>query len=263
MPHSSIPNRLLIIIPHFDDHGVRNRVWYVPALQNRNKKSHHWLVQSLQKCGYDIPKQKAPTSHDGPGKTKKPQYATFTLSVSEYPASARAIVNSDIPGSTVPTWVLRIVEDVISGRKFAASFWSAQKGDNATSDVRDSNECHLYFIYILEEVLEILKGGVAPEVNIPQQPNDLTQNPDGDAEEGLKNAFSALEIEEQSEEFLEWSTTQSSTVSLTAGKTNSAAIFATCGPEIDEEEIFFAVYCFFYDFNETRAWFHKAWYSTN
>jgi hypothetical protein len=151
-------------------------------------------------------------------------------------------VNSAVTGGTVPTWVLRIVEDVISGRKFAASFWFAQKGDDATSDVRDSNERHLYFIYILEEVLEILKGGVAPEVNIPQRPNNPTQNGDGAAEDGLKNAFSALEIEEPSDEFLEWSTTQSSTVSLTEGKTESTTKSATYEPEIDEEEIFFAVY---------------------
>jgi hypothetical protein len=151
-------------------------------------------------------------------------------------------VNSAVTGDTVPTWILRTVEDVISGRKFAASFWSAQKGDDATSDVRDSNERHLYFIYILEEVLEILKGGVAPEVNIPQRPNDPTQNGDGAAEDGLKNAFSALEIEEPSDKFLEWSTTQSSTVSLTEGKTNSTTKSATYELEIDEEEIFFAVY---------------------
>jgi hypothetical protein len=152
-------------------------------------------------------------------------------------------------------WVLRIVEDVISGRKAVASFWFTRKVDDG---IRDSNERHQYFIYILEEVLEILKGGVAPEANIPQRPNDPTQNGDGGVEGGLKNAFSALEIEELSAEFLEWSTTQSSTVSLTEGKTKSITKFATYEPETDEEEVFFAVYCFFYDFNETRTWLHKA-----
>jgi hypothetical protein len=117
-------------------------------------------------------------------------------------------VGLGITGGTVPTWILRIMEEVISGRKVAASFWFARKVDDG---IRDSNERHQYFIYILEEVLEILKGGVAPEANIPQRPNDLTQNGGGGVEGGLKNAFSALEIEEPSAEFLEWSTTQSST----------------------------------------------------
>jgi hypothetical protein len=175
--------------------------------------------------------------------------------VREYPALARAIASE----VDIPNWVLRIIEDVISGRKSAAKFWSEQKAGDLDEDVRDSNARHVHFIRILEEVLEILKSREVTGHAGPSKSSAERKLPDGDENSKVENAFASLDVGEPSKGFLEWQESQTAVAASAGSKKAAVKAAATYEHEINEEEVSFAVYCFFWDFNVVRKWLQKSW----
>jgi len=148
---------------------------------------------------------------------------------------------------------------VISGRKSAAKFWSEQKAGDPDKEVRDSNERHVHFICILEEVLEILKSREVTRQAGPSKSPAERKLSDGDKNPKLENSFALLGVEEPSKQFLEWQESQIPVVTPVRSKKAVVKSVTTYEQQIDEEEVSFAVYCFLWDFDAIRKWLQKLW----
>ncbi|TVY35480.1 hypothetical protein LSUB1_G004598 [Lachnellula subtilissima] len=187
----------------------------------------YWLYENAQKCGYGVeqtedseegegeaqakpPKKAKPkpkskkgkgSKAKGSGKAKSKNTSASTggspkyVTVNELSALAEAIALSELKVK-VPLWVTTMIEQVISGRKKSARWFSRQAGDTTNSDFEESNIGHQHFIEVLENVLSILIDLQEPTAKPATKKDGLDEN---DPLEQVINIFDALEIEPDTE----------------------------------------------------------------
>ncbi|TVY20665.1 hypothetical protein LARI1_G001186 [Lachnellula arida] len=243
------------------------------------RKVLHWLYENALKCGYVVeqgedseegegtapakPTKKAkpkPKSKKGKGSKAKgsgkakskntsastgasPKYVT----VNEFPALAEAIATSEAKVK-VPLWVTAMIEEVISGRRKSARWFSRQAGDTTNSDFEESNIGHQHFIEVLENVLSILVELQEPTTK-PAKKDGLDES---DPLEQVTNIFAALEIEPDTEHTM----TDPTPSAPKAQKVSPNVVFEE---ERSTEETLWLIYCFFEDFNIAREHLKDLW----
>jgi hypothetical protein len=84
-----------------------------------------------------------------------------------------------------------MIEEVISGRRKSARWFSRQAGDTTISDFEESNLGHQHFIEVLENVLAILIDLQEPSAKPAAKKDDLDES---DPLDRVTNIFDALEI---------------------------------------------------------------------
>ncbi|TVY48092.1 hypothetical protein LOCC1_G002056 [Lachnellula occidentalis] len=240
----------------------------------------HWLYENALKCGYGVeqtedseegdgeahakaskkakpkpkPKKGKGNKAKGSGKAKpkntnastgaSPKYVT----VNELPALAEAIATSESKVK-VPVWVISMIEQVISGRKKSARWFSRQAGDTTNSDFEESNISHQHFIEVLENILSILLGLQEPTTKPAAKKGGLDES---DPLEQVTNIFEALEIEPDTEHTMTEPTPS-------APKTQKSIPDVVFEEERSMEETLWLIYCFFEDFNIAREHLKDLW----
>jgi hypothetical protein len=174
-------------------------------------------------------------------RNRKPrkQAAAYKVLVNDLTRLATAIQNADT--YKVPRHIMTVLADVIKARKGCAAWYRAHQSEESDT-TKSHNEGHQHIIEVLETVYHILSP-LEDEVKAKR-----TENPNADT--GLANVFSLLEIEEcpdfESDEA--WDPTPSKKV-----------LQASYEPETPPEDVSFALYCFMKDMTDIRIFVRRTW----
>ncbi|RDW57796.1 hypothetical protein BP5796_12597 [Coleophoma crateriformis] len=175
----------------------------------------------------------------------------YTVSTKELPMMAYFISEhfeqiSEFEG--LPA-TMKVLEDVIQKRQEVGKAW--EKPDRTASA---SDERHQHFVVILQEVQQILTG-VLRALNLHQvgPAKESTAASLSADERALNNIFSALHLEEPADvdQVIEEPQKKAQPVTATASY--------ELEEEVDEEEVYFRIYCFFKDFQDMRHHLKESW----
>ncbi|CAM6128099.1 unnamed protein product [Calypogeia fissa] len=227
-----------------------------------------WLGKTAAQFGYGLGLADTSNHEKKVKKTgSKSNGATSTRSqvlkykVAELPVLARVISEHLLQKSTSKTFpgILIVLKDVIVKRKQ----WAKSFGlPDATTSA--SNAQHQHFVTVLEDVYQILGGAMTPS---PQENGQSSEVPLSDGkstsmdEIALSNMFAVLDIEETSfeEEITDQGEAGHKSARRSVPPRPPSATTYELEDEIDEEEVFFMIYCFFADFQEVRTHLRRSW----
>lgn len=223
-----------------------------------------WLGKTAARCGYDAfatagaaqptknSKKTGSKSKQKDSSKARSQSINHTISTKELPALATFISEhfKDASDFKALPRILEVLKDVISRRKeWGKNF----KLPDPTTTA--SNERHKHFVAVLEEVHQILCGVMsALHLSKGQPLADVIQSGESSDERVLSNMFAILDIEE--------SVDQDETITIPSkGASSAQPATATYNLEdqVDEEEIYFSIYCFFKDFRDLRPQISQIW----
>jgi hypothetical protein len=223
-----------------------------------------WLGKTAAQCGYEAfaatgtapsqksPKKKAPKSKQKSSSNAQSKSINHTISTNQLPVLATFISEhfKDVSDFKALPGILEVLKDVISRRKEWGKNFKIPDPAAAAS-----NERHKHFVTVLEEVHQIL-GGVMNALHISTLKSSANAVEDGKLsdEKALTNIFAILDIEE--------SVDQEETVTVPSQGPSSApttTVTYELEDEVDEEEIYFSIYCFFKDFQDLRPQISQSW----
>ena len=236
-----------------------------------------WLAETAQKCGHPL-KVEAPASHPSgrlKGKARKQareieraegsetttSALRHTIAVNEFTGLAQWIANHK-PSVKVPPLILRLFESAIALRKRCAD-WFQQKA--ITEEGMSDNFKHWHFIGVLERVLQILEpNSVSESVDSAYQGKFATPNMNTAAKsetelDKFSNIYDILYIDDK--DFSTTPTTTTTTTENVASRQNisSEPRRVIYEAESTEEEMYFALFCFFDDLNRLRQFLRNLW----
>lgn len=217
-------------------------------------KAINWLYATAIRCGYqpinaDVPQPKVKAKKGGK-KGRKQNSAHKGLQQSEHnidpweiPVIAEVVAQSN-PTTQIPTWLPVILEQVVSGRKEAADWYTLHpNGPSAREDDRK----HRHFILILEQTVQILRP-LFPSKPKATGAEDVIEDQETRFDE-MVNQFDVLEVEEPGEGSYPVPDT-------TSKKCSPKTKFENEGTD---EEKAFAIFCFFKDFTTIRDHVKLVW----
>ncbi|KAK5720427.1 hypothetical protein LTR17_014984 [Elasticomyces elasticus] len=163
-------------------------------------------------------------------------------------------ITSATPLVAVPTYILRLLEDVIVGRQYCADWYAAQPSEE-DGDMSKQNEGHAHFIAVLENVLSLLS--VCTVQQRPRQPSaPAATSPD--PSRGLHSLFATLEIEETSADAFEANTVPSTLASESCGSDTDATDFVFS--DEGSSSLAFEAWCLLQDLYDVRASVRHTWH---
>ena len=226
-----------------------------------------WLTRTAEKCGHPLDfleKQTASTSpKKGSGRSNYlvpiHHFAPLALYIVE--AIQRPPADNQLE---VPHWIVKVGREVIRLRGECSVFFREQARSDAA--FKDSNQAHVHFIGVLQEVVDILSPHVKP----------LFQPPDGAAQtsrketlrdkltsedDELTNIFEHLELDETTMEFDETELTVHT--KPTAAKSSKQSIRAgelvTYIAETGSNDFMFLIFCLMLDLHNLRMFLQETW----
>lgn len=240
-----------------------------------------WLSENGKKCGYDV-KTIEQEGHSAPapaavkstrlkGKARKeakkeqarpPASSKSVEDEAEKPSAyslvspkdlvplATAIATSTKPLITVPADIIRAGLRAVSARKRATAHFVSKTADIETAK---SNDGHSYFTSVMEKVILTLQPRFAASFGGGTE-SDLKSSSTETSFESLANRFSALEVEEPSEQ-------RASEPPSPAPKVAQRA-YALEPPKekkLVEEEMMFAIFCLLEDLQQLRHYVNTMW----
>lgn len=174
---------------------------------------------------------------------------------------ARAIANAQSPVD-IPTAILELLADVITGRQICANWYAGQVPGVSTEDatIDSSNKSHTHFVGVLQDIYDMLKSArksqKAEKASIKPKAA-ASKETEADAKESLANLFVGLELEQPSDNPLGHAPPQSATDSP---EDSAAANAADSSLELDDHaEKEFALWCFLKDLQEIRVYLRENW----
>ena len=231
-----------------------------------------WLVETAQKCGHTLESQ-VTSRPSGPrlkGKARKEARMAgtaagglrHTVTVKGLADLAQSIANQK-PQIKVPKLILLLLKSAITLRRRCADWF--QK--NATGqELPESLDKHSHFIGVLEVVLQILEPNSAPEnTDLAQERGAQSKSTaqietDTQSRAEQTNPYDILYFEEDA---LEGSiAVQDTTAVLNVARrqiTPSPPRNVTYEINPTDEEVYFAIYCFFDDLNRLRDFLRDLW----
>lgn len=246
-----------------------------------------WLAETAQKHGHTLEAQPSTSSPSGPrlkGKARKQAreaqkaatgagttsaVARYTITVKEFTDLALWIVNQK-PPIKVPQIILWLIRSAITLRKRCAEWFQKKMTRENLADESASNLKHSHFIDVLEHVLHILEPNSTPEtVDSAQVGRTPSEDTAGKMDAGAKsqaeldnlvNCFDILNIEQNA--FAPDAVPEPSAAArnVVSGETTPRAPRnVTYEMEATDEELYFALYCFFDDLDRLRGFLHKLW----
>lgn len=215
-----------------------------------------WLLDTAEQCGYNYPIQPAAESKK---KSNVGVVQSYRIRLAQFRELAAVIVDGKEQPS-IPRALINLLKHTISLRKDFAQF--IRKYRKQTSSV-DADSTHSHFIKELEEVLEILKPACPEESPVPSTRSALAKNGAALTEPkipSLDNRFSALEVEELDDFDLFPEVTASPAAKKSSVKPRQVVFQPnTDGDGENDDELQFAIYCFFEDLNNARLHLQKLW----
>ena len=240
-----------------------------------------WLVETAQLCGHRLPRSQLPSEPELPpvkapklkGRARKlvrdaaQETAknkakigteTFIVGVGDFLPMAEAIANfKRKPPVEVPWTFVMVAKRVLLARKRCTE-WFQQQSQDRNADLR--NQSHLYFINILEHVVEILTPRFAKAPTHPKRskvpPTTVDTKASTDAKTEALNRFETLSTEEPVTDE-EATIPLPSDLSLMVKKARN--IVFESEKAADDEELLFACFCLLEDLNKTRSYLRDVW----
>ncbi len=193
-----------------------------------------------------------PNSEGSPYSIRLSQFAELARSI-----AGRARNNFKIPRA-IPNLILQIIR-----MRGSVSIYYKMQTKNAPDDHRlhgDYNK-HMYFISVLEGVLDILETVAEPSAGGAAKSHGTSDASRKQAEkisvEELSNRFSALEVEETIGFEDIYALTPSGKSEKPKSTQNRNVVYDA--GEFEDEEIDFAVFCLFEDLRRIRRFFEQVW----
>jgi len=228
-----------------------------------------WLAETAQTCGYPLA---LPPAGRLKGKARKlarerekadgasSAAVRHTIPVNQFTDLADCIAKHK-PIVKVPQVVLRLLDRAIALRKRCADWFQFQP---ATADVVSDNSKHSHFIGVLESVLQILhpksaskSTDSAPQSNGAPPSTNSASKSDHELDK-LANFYDILSIDDT--DSIETPMTETATDNAASRKNTSAqprkVIYEA---EVTEEEVCFAMVCFFNDLHHLRMFLQNLW----
>jgi hypothetical protein len=193
-----------------------------------------WLASTAKKHGYVSSKGKggAKTASASQGR------ATYTIAIKEWVALAEFIVGKT-PAVIVPVKLATLLDATISLRQSYSGEVSDVLDDS--SEKRDSDDKHAFFLKVLKKVRDILK---------PRLPKDRVQTPVPKTTAEIVNMFENLDLEEPSEAFEQ---------APDIAPSSSPEPIYKAERQNDLSESFFALCLLLHDFSRLRTEVSVAW----
>jgi len=205
--------------------------------------------------------QTLPTGTSRPkGKTRKQEKNTgssgttsraangmkYSVTTQELVAMAEVIACQKPPVKT-PSVVTTLLRSAIALRKRCSQWFSEQSSQQAAK-----NETHSHFITVLEKILQLLQPTGPDESSEQTLATTISPNQGTDSQvDTLNNIFDVLNIEESEMEEI-----QSPETTVVTTRTTPLWRYEV---EPDDEEVYFALYCFFDDLNRLRDHLQDLW----
>ncbi|KAK5686411.1 hypothetical protein LTS10_002529 [Elasticomyces elasticus] len=212
-----------------------------------------WLARTASRfCDVHIITETVQRSRREADRRRQQQRVKF--STRHLVAFATAITSAT-PLVAIPTYILRLLEDVIAGRQYCADWYAAQPSEE-DGDMSKQNEGHAHFIAVLENVLSLLS--VCTVQQRPRQPSAPTAT-SPDPSRSLHSLFATLEIEKTSMDASEAETTPST---LDPESCDCADPDATDFVFSDEgsSSLAFEAWCLLQDLHDMRACVRDTWH---
>jgi hypothetical protein len=220
-----------------------------------------WLVETAEQCGYTYDAQTTPkpSKEDAPHRpAKKPDCGETSAPTSDTPLhrirlaqfTELAQVIAASKKAVVTPRVIRLFQTTISLRRQYSRLFGTQKGHLKTSSTSERNASHFYFVEILEQVLEILKPqSLGPEKKVDEEAKQSV----------AENRFNNLQpVEHDEPDYLNDSHAPiHNGVTVMDSSSPRHVVYET--ESDNEEEIYFAIYCFFEDLREIRTYVRRIW----
>jgi hypothetical protein len=217
-----------------------------------------WLAETAQKYGYTLmstspvptgsgrPKGKARKQEkNATGKTSSSAVAQYKVTTQELVAMAQVIANQR-PSVKTPSVITTLLRSAIALRKRCSQWFSEQAGHQATK-----NQTHSHFVTVLEKILGLIQPTDPDQEHSVATSFNLVTDPQIDT---LNNIFDVLNIEES-----EMAEIESTSANRDITGTVAASPRRRYDVESDDEEVYFALYCFFDDLNRLREYLQILW----
>src|SRR2546423_193364 len=216
-----------------------------------------WLAETAQKHGHTSMCQSAKSLPKDSGRPKgkarnQEQNAAVKYKVTTQELLAMAqVIASQTPPVKTPSFITTLLRSAIALRKRCSQSFSQQASNQAAK-----NETHSHFITVLEKVLSLLQPADQDDSSDQKLGATTSSNQVTDSQnDTLNNIFDVLNIEECEMAEIE---------STSAGRKNTTFATNTANlrlyeVESDDEEVYFAMYCFFDDLNRLREYLQILW----
>ncbi|KAK5119636.1 hypothetical protein LTR85_007465 [Meristemomyces frigidus] len=182
---------------------------------------------------------------------KAPLGATVDIRTRELVTLANIIASAK-PPVAIPTSILEVARDVITGITVCAEWYASQTFAEHSAE---QNDGHAYFIGILREVRDILSSAQSVQSPLPGKANSKKRKDGVSTKDGLTNLFACLEIEEPSDAPL-----GKAAKAKPAKATSMPARRETKFNLKDEaEDMAFEIWCLLQDLDDVRAFVCDTW----
>jgi hypothetical protein len=225
-----------------------------------------WLAETARKYGYTPSDPASSRSTDSPSTEVKPSKgdrttsskatSTHKLTVQQVTDIADWIANLN-PPVPVPNLIVTFLQSAISARKQCAEWFQS----NAT-DENEKNTTHTYFINVLERVLQVLHPRSSLSGAEQTQSKLLDDSPSSDQQIiDLVDNFGILSIEESELQEINAVTSRPAASNAVRPSSSNAPIRFEYEIEIEmgDDEIYFALFCFFKDLQAIRNYMSNLW----
>ena len=225
-----------------------------------NQRVLVWLTETAHQCGFKMETPTPAPSRRLKGKARIEARKAGTISNEQSIHLSTKCFGEMVnyiadykPSITVPNFILHSLRVTISLRKRCADWFQAKK------KVKQNpvNDGHLHFIHVLENALAVLdplsSSDPKPATAVPLTNPDIAKS----HLSGTTNRFNILSIEEDfslDEATEPQGTTSSNQNFVTETKPGSTYEF----PPTDEE-VYFALFCFFNDLADLREYLSMIW----
>jgi hypothetical protein len=224
-----------------------------------------WLAETAQKCGLTLNTQPSSSRPSGrlKGKARKEARAAGTcdaklsqiVTVKQFLDMAKLIATQK-PPVAVPDLILRLLRSAIDLRRRCSNWF--QKNGNQQDGLRKSTATHSHFIDVLEDVLRILD---------PNSSRSADTRAIGDAMEKLSVELTASDTKQPNNPFdvlfieddLIDEPVLASEPSTQLSQASPSRLKVRFEVEATDDEIYFAIYCFFNDLNRLRDFVRDLW----
>jgi hypothetical protein len=230
-----------------------------------------WLVSTAQKCGQTLEGEPInPSRPPGPrlkGKARKQARKTATTSatlqhnitVNGLLESAQLIASQE-PPITVPKFIFGVLKSAISLRRQCANWFQTKSG--AGGSLPQEFSTHSHFIEVLERIRQILEPALAPGApDLSRQGTNPRAAKDVGAESQTEqnNPYDVLFPDDEldgSIEEPEMPVVQSTSRVQAAPATPRKVTYEL---KHTDEEVYFALFCFFDDLNRLCGFLNDLW----
>lgn len=137
-----------------------------------------WLSKTAVVCGWTAPE--AFSGYQGPNRanTKKKlqrqnSKRAIPLRVQELIRQAEFIASSDKPRIRIPASVVNLIKNAIAARTRCAEWFASTDVKNQYSD-ETKDESHVYFIQVLQDILDTLKPCISAGATKVHKPSKST-----------------------------------------------------------------------------------------